>query len=294
MQPFDYYQPTDFQEAFDVLNRPGEVYPVAGATDLIPQTRDELIHPEAVVDVKSLPGLRDLRDEAIEPCCGCGPGECLYVGAAVRMNELAHSPLVKAQCPVLAMAAASMGNEQVRNRATLGGNICTTSPAADSAPSLYVLEAIVLIKARHGDRSMPIDKFFTGPRTNALLKGEMVTGLLIPKPPPGTASYHEKLSRRKAGDLSIVSVAVMAIPAEVGYHWRLALGAVGPTPMRSPESEAILNASHDDEAIDRAAASAYGVCSPISDVRSGQVYRQSMIINLTRRAIRAVIAQLQA
>lgn len=293
MQPFDYYQPTDFQEAFQVLSRPGAVYPVAGATDLIPQTRDELIHPDAVVDVKKLPGMREIKDEAIEPCCGCSPGDCLYVGAAVRMNELARSELVRAQAPLLTMAAASMGNEQVRNRATIGGNICTTSPAADSAPALYVLEAHVLIKGPGGDRSVPIDQFFAGPRKNALKRGELVVGLLIPKPPEGAVCHHEKLSRRKAGDLSIVSIAVMAIPAGESYRWRLALGAVGPTPMRSPESEIILDQGYNEEAIDRAAASAYGVCSPISDIRSGMEYRQSMIINLTRRAIKTVAAQLK-
>jgi carbon-monoxide dehydrogenase medium subunit len=150
----------------------------------------------------------------------------------------------------------------------------------------------VLIKGPQGDRSVPIHQFFAGPRKNVLAKGEIVAGLMIPKPPEGAVSYHEKLSRRKAGDLSIVSVAVLAIPAADGYQWRLALGAVGPTPMRSPESEAILNQSYDDEAIDRAAASAYGVCSPITDIRSGMEYRQSMIINLTRRAIQAVVTQL--
>jgi carbon-monoxide dehydrogenase medium subunit len=294
MQPFDYCRPNTFEEAFQLLTDRGKrVYPVAGATDLIPLTRDEIIAPDVVVDVKGLPGMRDLRDQPLEPCCGCSPQGCLYVGAAIRMNELARSEVVLSHWGLLAQAAASMGNEQVRNRATIGGNICTASPAADSAPALYALEATVLIKGPDGDRSVPIDKFFTGPRATALRPGELVVGLLVPKPPEGTVSHHEKLSRRKAGDLSIASIAAMAIPSRDGYHWRLALGAVGPTPMRSPESEVILREATDDEAVDRAAASAYGCCCPISDIRSGLEYRQAMVINLSRRVIKTIIARLQ-
>ncbi|MBN1249552.1 MAG: xanthine dehydrogenase family protein subunit M [Anaerolineae bacterium] len=293
MQPFDYYSPKTFDEAFRLLSQPEKkAIAVAGATDVIPQTRDGVIAPDVVVDIKRLPGLRSLTTEDIEPCCGCSPGSCLYVGAAVTMNELARSELVWSRWPALSDAAASMGNEQVRNRATIGGNICTASPAADSAPALYVLEATVLIKGPQGDRCVPISRFFTGPKRNALRPGEIVTALLIPKLPEGTLSHHEKLSRRKAGDLSIASVAVLAMPGERSYRWRLALGAVGPTPIRSEESEAILATGLDDEAIDRAAASAYGCCCPIGDIRSGLEYRQAMVVNLTRRAIKAVRAQL--
>jgi CO/xanthine dehydrogenase FAD-binding subunit len=212
------------------------------------------------------------------------------------MNEIARSDLVKTHWEILAKAAASMGNEQIRNRATIGGNICTSSPAADSAPALYALEAIVLIKRRDGDRSVPVAEFFAGPRQNTLRKGEIVVGLLLPKPPEGAVSYHEKLSRRKAGDLSIVSIALMALPNSNGHHWRLALGAVAPTPVRSPGSERLLNVAqtYSDDIIDEAAAAAYGCSRPIADIRSGVDYRQAMIVNLSRRAIKAVVGQLSS
>lgn len=299
MQPFEYYKPKDFDAAFKLLTLPGKVmYPLAGATDLIPHTRDGAWKPDGVVDVKGLPGLRDLTVEGLEPCCGCAPGECLYVGAAVRMNEIAHSPLVRSHWDVLAQAAAAMGNEQVRNRATLGGNLGTASPAADSAPALLVLEASVLVKGPQGDRSIPVEKFFAGPKRNALKKGELIVGILIPKPPDGSVGVYEKLSRRKAGDLAVVGVAVMASPLLGGegpgvrLKWRVALGAVSPTPIRSPQAEAILNAGYDAAHIDEAAAAAYGCCCPIDDVRASAEYRQMMVVNITRRAIRAVVQQL--
>lgn len=193
---------------------------------------------------------------------------------------------------VLAQAAAAMGNEQVRNRATLGGNLGTASPAADSAPALLVLEASVLVKGPEGDRSIPVDNFFTGPKRNVLKKGEIIVGILIPKPPAGSAGVYEKLSRRKAGDLAVVGIAVMAYPHDGGYRWRVALGAVSPTPIRSPQAEAILNDGYDVAHIDEAAAAAYGCCCPIDDVRASAAYRQMMVVNIARRAIRAVVQQL--
>ncbi len=295
MQPFDYYKPKDFNEAFKLLTLPDKVmYPLAGATDLIPHTRDGAWKPDGVVDIKGLPGLRELTVERVTPCCGCAPGECLYIGAAIRMNEIAHSPLVRTHWDILAQAAAAMGNEQVRNRATLGGNLGTASPAADSAPALLVLEATVLVKGPEGDRSIPIDKFFAGPKRNVLKKGELILAILIPKPPAGSAGVYEKLSRRKAGDLAIVSVAVLAYPYNSGQRWRVALGAVAPTPIRAPQAEAILNERHDAVHIDKAAAAAYGCCCPIDDVRASAAYRQMMVVNITRRAIRRVLALGQA
>ncbi len=296
MQPFDYYKPKDFDEAFKVLTLPDKViYPLAGATDLIPHTRDGAWKPDGVVDIKGLPGLRDLTVEGLEPCCGCAPGECLYVGAALRMNEIARSELVRSHWDLLAQAAAAMGNEQVRNRATLGGNLGTASPAADSAPALLVLEASVLVKGPEGDRSIPVEKFFVGPKRNALKKGEIIVGILIPKPPVNSVAVFEKLSRRKAGDLSVVSVAVLASPLLPGegpgvrLKWRVALGAVAPTPIRSPQAEAILNEGHDAAHIDEAAAAAYGCARPIDDVRASAEYRQAMVVNITRRAIQHVL-----
>jgi len=293
MQPFDYYRPDGYKQAFGLLSDPDKTaVAIAGGTDVIPLTRDRHLQPDLVVDIKGLPGMRDLGLNSIEPCCGPGTGECLYVGAAVTMNELARSDVVQGSWPILADAAAAMGNEQIRNRATIGGNIGTASPAADSAPALYVLEACVLVKGLSGDRSIPIDRFFIGPRRHALKRGEIIAGLLVPRLPAGAIGHHEKLSRRKAGDLSIVSVAVLALPSDGHVDWRVALGAVAPTPVRAPQAEAALAKGHDAEHIDLAAAAAYGCSRPIADIRSGVEYRQAMIVNLVRRSVQSVVNRL--
>jgi len=284
MRPFDYYKPDTFEEAFRLLSLPDKVVmPLAGATDLIPMTRDEHWQPDVVVDVKGLPGLRDIKETA----------EGLFVGAAVPMAELVHHPLVNGpRWNLLAQAAAAMGNEQVRSRATLGGNLCTASPAADSAPALLTLEAFAVIRGAAGERRVPMAEFFLGPRKTALQKGELLVGVLIPVPPKGTAATYVKLSRRKAGDLAIVGVAALAYPQNGGYRWRMALGAVAPTPIRAPEAEAALNAGHDEAAIEHATQCAFDTCCPIDDIRASAEYRKAMVRRIARRAIEGVLEKL--
>lgn len=294
MRPFDYYKPETFEEAFELLTLPDKVvFPLAGATDLIPMTRDENWQPDVVVDIKALPRLRALEEVESGLCDALGVGTCLYVGAAVRMNELVRSALVHRSWGLLAQGAASMGNEQVRNRATVGGNLCTASPAADTAPALLTLEALALIRGPKGERSEPIADLFQGPRKTLLRKGELLVGLLIPPPPAGSAATYIKLSRRKAADLSIVGVACMASPHNGGYRWRMAMGAVAPTPVRVPDAEAILNAGHSSDEIEKATVCAFNECCPIDDIRSSAKYRRAMVVRISRRAIEEVLALLE-
>jgi carbon-monoxide dehydrogenase medium subunit len=290
VRPFDYYRPKRFEEAFELLTTPDKnVFPLAGATDLIPMTRDEAWHPDMVVDIKALPGLHRLEEVEAGLCDTLGVGKCLYVGAAVRMNELVRSERVHRSWGLLAQGAASMGNEQVRNRATIGGNLCTASPAADTAPALLALEALALIRGPEGERSVPIADFFQGPRKTVLKKGELLVGLLVPPHPPEAAATYIKLSRRKAADLSIVGIACMAYPQNGHYRWRMAMGAVAPTPVRVPDAEAILNESHGPDAIAKATTCAYTECCPITDVRSSAEYREAMVVRISRRAIEEVL-----
>jgi len=284
MRPFDYYRPETFEEAFRLLTLPDKkVMPLAGATDLIPMVRDEHWQPDVVVDVKGLPGMCDIVETP----------EGLFVGAAVRMVELMHHPLVNSpRWSLLAQAAAAMGNEQVRNRATLGGNLCTASPAADSAPALLTLEANAVIRGAAGERRVPITEFFLGPRRTTLQKGELLIGMLIPAPPAGAVGTYVKLSRRKAGDLAIVGVAALAYPHNGGHIWRLALGAVAPTPIRASEAEAALSTGHDEATIEHATKCAFDACCPIDDIRASAEYRKAMVSRIARRAIEGVLAKL--
>jgi len=283
MQPLDYYHPKDYQEAFKLLTLPDKaVYPLAGATDLIPAHRESLWKIDVVVDIKNLEGMHDLHETP----------DGLYIGAAVRMNEIAESTLVRSHWDVLAQAAFSIGSEQIRNRATIGGNMCTASPAADTPPALLVLDATAIIRSPQGERRLPVQDFFVHVRKTVLRKGELLVGVIIPKPPSGSAGSFAKLSRRRGSDLSIVSVAVGAFPQNGGYTWRIAMGSVAPTPIRVPEAEAVLSTGYDDETILKAARAASAAAKPISDIRSSEAYRRQMITKMTMRAVREVAASL--
>jgi carbon-monoxide dehydrogenase medium subunit len=259
-----------------------------GGTDLFPRMRDGFVRPRLVVDVKHVPGLGDIHYDQ---------GTGLHVGAAVALNQLANHPPVQTHYTLLAEAAASVASYQLRNRATLGGNLCNASPAADTAPAALVLDAHVVLYGERGTREVPADQFFLGPGQTAMQVGEFMTAVRFPVPPAGAAGRYLKLGRNKQGDLSIVGVAVLAFPddtATSGYRFRIALASVAPIPLRAHAAETVL-AAHPpgEEAFALAAEQAMQAATPIDDVRGSAAYRQAMVRNLTLRALGQVWQQLR-
>jgi carbon-monoxide dehydrogenase medium subunit len=232
--------------------------------------------------------MRDIRYDA---------SQGLTVGAAVTMNQLAGHPDVQALYPVLAEAAASVASYQIRNRATLGGNLCNASPCADTAPAALVLEAKFLLYGSEGKRSVPADKFFLGPGKTVLQAAEFMTAIFFPPPPRLTAARYLKLGRSKAGDLALVGVAILGFRdgTTPGYCFRIGLGSVAPTPIRATEAEQFLTAQPPgEETFALAADTAMAAASPITDVRGTAAYHQAMVRTLTLRALRDVWARLRA
>jgi carbon-monoxide dehydrogenase medium subunit len=257
-----------------------------GGTDLFPQMRDGALQPDIVVDVKHLPGMRDVIFER---------GQGLTVGAAVTMNEIARHPAVQAHYALLAEAASAVGSYQVRNRATIGGNLCNASPCADTALAALVLEGRVVLNGPGGEREVPVEAFFLGPGQTALGAAEFVTAVRFPPPVRGACGRHLKLSRNKLGDLSLVSVAVWGFPDGTAsrYQFRIGLGAVAPTVVRARQAEQALAAGPPgEEALALAAERARRAASPIDDVRASAGYRRAMVHNLTVRGLREVWARL--
>jgi CO/xanthine dehydrogenase FAD-binding subunit len=285
---FDYVRAGDPDEVVRLLKKHGEVARlVMGGTDLFVRMRDGFIRPQVVVDVKHMPGMRDI---AYDPQAG------LTVGAAVTMNEIARHPDVQAHYPLLAEAADSVASYQLRNRATIGGNLCNGSPCADTAPATLVLDGRVVLFGPGGEREMPLSEFFLGPGETALRKGELMTAIRYPILPAGAAGRYLKLGRSRIGDLAVVSVAVFGFPdgsAPSGYRFRIALGSVAPVVLRAQEAEEVLAADSPGEAtFALAAEKAMATATPIDDVRGGAVYRSAMVRNLTLRALREVWAQI--
>jgi len=285
---FDYVRPETVDEVVRLLQEEGEgARLLMGGTDLLPGMRDGAFRPRLVVDVKGLPGM---RVAALDPDRG------LTVGAAVTMNELARHQQVQAYYPLLAQAAAAVASYQVRNRATLGGNLCNASPCADTAPACLVLDAELALYGPDGDRLLRAGEFFMGPGRTALQPGELLTAIHFPPPPKGAAARYLKLGRCRTGDLSLVGVAVLGYAnGSGGHHFRIGLGSVAPTPVRAIEAEAYLEEQPaGEEAFAAAAERAMAAANPISDVRGTAEYQRAMVRTLTRRALGDAWEQLSA
>jgi aerobic carbon-monoxide dehydrogenase medium subunit len=293
LQPFDYIVPQDFREASVLLaSGEGRALALLGGTDLLVRIRAGLVRPERVVDLKRLPGMQAIRGDS---------DGWLYVGAACTMNQVANDDRIRERYDLLVQACSSVASYQLRNRATVGGNCCNGSPAADTAPALYCLGAVVEIFGPGGPRRVPIEGFFRAPGRTALAPGEFLRTILLPPVSSGACGAFKKLGRTRAGDISIVSVAVCAWDepgdgrrkAAAPRGWRIGLGAVGPTPMRAARAEESLALDLSPAGVAAAAELAAEAAQPIDDVRASAAYRTAMVRVLTRRGIESVLQRLE-
>jgi len=278
---FDYVRPESPQEvARLLLKSDGQAKLFMGGTDVLVRMRDGFICPQVLIDVKHLPGMREVKFTKRNG---------LVIGAAVDMNALARHPAVVEHYPVLAEALHSVASYQLRTRATMGGNLCNASPAADTAPAALVLEANMVLHGRRGEYQVPITEFFLGPGKAAIKPGSFLVHIEIPPAPKGAVGRYLKLGRNALGDLAIVGVAVLAYPdrkSKSGYRFRIALASVAPTPIRVPNAETILADSPiTPDVIEAAAHAAMDTATPIDDVRSSATYRKAMVKNLTKRVV---------
>lgn len=280
-RPSEYLKPANLNEAVRLLQKYGDrCRAIAGGTDLLV---DKDPRVEVLVDISNL-GLSYIRSDS----------QGVRIGATTTFAELEASPILrKNPYSVLAQAASQMGTPQIRNMATVGGNICSAVPSADSAPALLVLDAIVHITGPHGERSMDIADFFRGPRQNALMEGELVTELELPSYPEHSQAIFLKEGRVVTADLAIVNVAVrLTLANNVCQDVRIALGAVAPIPLRAKEAEAMLKGQQPrEELLRRAAIHASQEIKPISDIRSSAQYRRTLSRILVEEALREVVAK---
>ena len=266
MRPFTYARPTELAEATALLAEHGETARVlAGGTDLIIRLRDGTYRPTVVVDVKQIPEFAP----AIEETFGA-----VRISAGTTMTEIHDSPLIQRWYPALAEAARFVGSVQIRNRATLAGNMCNASPAADTAPPLLVYGARLMIAGPNGaDRWIDLDDFFVRSGITALAPGELVTAIMLPKGSDQVGSAFFRRTRRRGHDLASVTVAVSLNTAG---EMTLAYGSLGPRP--------VVFESDPGEELDLEAWFAEAVPSPTS-MRASPDYRLAMLRVLADRAI---------
>ncbi len=280
---FRYISPKTIEDAIQFLaDHESEAIPMAGGTDLIPNIkRREIPSPAYVVDLKSCSNLKEISYD---------PERGLCIGALATIQSISQYQPVQNFYTSLVQAALGMASPQIRNRGTFVGNICSAIPSADSAPPLLTFGAKARLRGPDGEREIPLDQFFKGPRVTAVRPDEIVTALTLPKPP--SRSVYLKLSPRHSMDLAIVGVAAAADQNRESYeNVRIALGAVAPIPMRANKAEEILRSGRITSSLIREAALAASMeCRPISDYRASAQYRRDMVAVLTRRALEQVFA----
>lgn len=280
----EYLKPTSLKEASKFLaDHAGEARPFSGGTDCFVRLRDGIWKTGTLVDVKQLEGVKELSFDAKKG---------LTIGAAVTMNKVATHPDVLKHYPNLAEAARSVASYQLRNRATIIGNICNASPAGDTIGTCMILDGVLNVHGVNGFYTVPLSNFFLGPGKTVLKPGDIVVSISFPIPPKGLVGTYKKLGRNSIGDLSIVGVAVLGYPTtetKSGYRFRIALASVAPTPYESFKAEAVLSESEiTAEVIAEAGVAAMESVNPIDDVRGSARYRKFMVRNLTREAVAEV------
>jgi carbon-monoxide dehydrogenase medium subunit len=280
-ESLEMYQPMSLQEASRLLKDkgPGGRF-LAGGTDLVIAIKEKGLIPKYVVDLKKIPGLAGIREN---------PDGTITIGAVTTMREVETSPLMTGKYPFLAQSAAEVGSIQIRNRATIGGNMANATPSADVAPSLIALEATARIVSATGERTVPLEDFFRGPGQTVMNSDEILSEITIPKTAPRLVGEYIKFSPRDMMDLAYVGIAVVYALGEREKRCagvRIVLGAVAPTPIRARNAEAILEGQTLTEALAaKAGDEAAKESKPISDVRSSADYRRAMVSAMTKRAI---------
>ena len=278
-----YEAPTTVDEAVALLKDSGYSSRVlAGGTDLLVQLRSGMIEPELIVDIKKIPEVRSILKE---------DGK-FRVGAAVTGAELGEHADLKAAWPGVVEAAELIGSTQIQGRASLGGNLCNASPAADAVPALVAAGAVCVIAGPKGFRELPVELMCTGPGQTSLVPGEFVVSFLFPIPKPRSSDAYLRFIPRTEMDIAVVGVGVhLTLDADdVCTDARVAVGAVAPTVLLVGESAAALVGTIvDDGAIEKMIGAVRDSCAPIDDKRGTVAYRTQVAGVLAGRVCRIAL-----
>ena len=278
MSSLQFEAPDTVEDAVRLLaDADGEAKPLAGGTDLLVQLRTDFVRPGLIVDLKRIPALMDVTVN----------GDDIRVGAAVSGATLGKNEAVKAAWPGVVEALELIGSTQIQGRASLGGNLCNGSPAADSVPALIAAGAVCEIAGPNGARSVPVEDVITGPGQLSLTPGEIVVSFVMPKPPPRSGDAYLRFIPRTEMDIAVVGagVALTLDNAGVCTHARLGLGAVAPTPLLVEDgAKALIGTTVNDDALANLAAAASAACNPIDDKRGTIEYRVKVAGVLAKRA----------
>jgi CO/xanthine dehydrogenase FAD-binding subunit len=287
LKAIDYCAPKTIAEACAALSSKGDrARCLAGGTDIIVQVRENRRDIDLFVDIKHIPEVNELAyDEQ----------RGLRLGAAVPCYRINENAQIAKAYPGLIDAASLVGGIQIQSRATVGGNLCNASPAADTIPPLIALEAVAVIAGPGGTREVPVENFCTAPGRTVLQRGEFLVSIRVPPPKPHCGTFYLRFIPRNEMDIAVVGagVAVTLDAAKTRCTAaRVALAAVAPTPLLVPEAgAALVDGALNDKLIDKAAALAQAAAKPISDMRGDADYRRHLVGVLVKRALHGAIAR---
>jgi CO/xanthine dehydrogenase FAD-binding subunit len=285
MRPFEYQAPASVSEAVALLAVKGkQARPLAGGTDLLVQLRRNLLQLDLLVDVKRIPEMNRVSFNAIEG---------LTVGAAVSCASLSEHPDVLEAYPGLIDAASIIGGQAIRERATLGGNLCNAAPSGDTIPAMIVLDATCTIASPHGTRTVAVEEFCIAPGETVLGEGEMLVSIRFPPPKPNTGARYLRFIPRGEMDIAVTgagaSIGLSDDHARI-VEARIALAAVAPTPLLVDAAGAsLVGKAPNEDAFAEAARLAQETARPVTDVRGTEPQRRHLVGVLVRRALRGAV-----
>ena len=288
LPPFEYFEPNSLDECVSLMSSFGKEGAVlAGGTDLIVLMRDRVIAPKYIVNLSKIPGMEYIREDE----------EGLKIGALTKIVSLEKSFEIKGKYPALWEAAHSLGSTQVRNLATIGGNLCRASPSGDMCCSLLGLDAKVKIFGKGGFRIVPIESFFKGPGATALQKDEILTEVIVPRGPLSESSAFIKISRTKIDLAQINATVALNMADGICKDIRISIGAVAPTPIRAKNAEKLLIGKEirtgEEKIVNEASEIAAGETKPITDVRATADWRRKVSKVIVKRAIRTALRRVK-
>ena len=290
MSRFEYLEPRSLRQAVSLMERHGDqARIVAGTTDFLVRWRQRTWQPRYVVNIGNIPNLTRITFSRRNG---------LRLGALATVQALESHPMVRQRYPALSAAASTFAGVQIRNLATVGGNVSNASPAGDTLPALLAFDAQCRIVGPSGERSVPLDEFFVGPGRTVLEKGEILAELRLPPATGRTGSLYIKHSPRGAMDIATLGVASVVSLEEGGQvcrEARIALGAVAPTPIRAYSAENMLRGQTCTPELLRAAAAEAQRCAvPIDDIRGTAAHRRAMVGVLAERTLERAVSMAQS
>jgi CO/xanthine dehydrogenase FAD-binding subunit len=276
---FSYLIPKSLKEACIMLaEHEDKARILAGGTDLLIKMKHRIMQPEYIIGISNIPHTDYIHVNNHQ----------LAIGANTKIAAVGQHPEIQRYFPALAYAASVTATVQIRNMGTVVGNICNASPSADTATSLLVYDALVVIMNPAGERILPLGEFFRGPGLTALESGEIVKELVLPLTPARSGSSYQKLSARSKVDIAAVGVSafLQADETDTVTQARIAIGSVAPVPKRVPHAEKILEGKKfTQELVEQAAQICMDEAAPITDARATALYREKMVDVLTQRAL---------